>query len=58
MKIHIKTTLITLTIEDDPNDAASISSRHSVPELIPAVQAAVEEAIKLHNAVDTPLLQK
>lgn len=36
MKIHIKTTLITLTIEDDPNDAASIS---------------VAEAIKLHNAV-------
>ncbi len=43
MKIHIKTTLITLTIEDDPNDAASISSRHS--------EAAVAEAIKLHNAV-------
>lgn len=52
MKIYIKTTLITLTIEDLPNDAGSISARHSVPELLPAIEKAVTEAIKLHNEVN------
>jgi len=52
MKIHIKTTLITLTIEDEPKDESSISVRHPVPELIPAITAAVAEAIKLHNEVN------
>lgn len=50
MKIHIKTSLITLTIEDEPKDGSSISVRHPVPELIPAITAAVTEAIRLHQA--------
>ena len=49
MKIHIKTSLITLTIEDEPNDSTNISPRHSVPDLIPAVKAAVDEALRLHE---------
>jgi len=49
MKIHIKTSLITLTIEDEPMDSGSISVRHGVPELIPTVTAAVTEAIRLHT---------
>jgi len=52
MKIHIKTSLITLIIEDEPNDATNISPRHTVPELIPAVSAAVTEAIRLHTEAD------
>ena len=51
MKIHIKTSLITITIEDEPAETGSSFARHSIPELLPAITAAVDEAIKLHNEV-------
>lgn len=49
MKIHIKTSLITLTIEDEPAETGSSYARHSIPELLPAIKAAVDEALRLHD---------
>ena len=51
MKIKIKTTLITLEIEDDVKEGNNGFLRHSLPDLIPAIKEAVTEAIRLHEEV-------
>lgn len=54
MKIFIKTTLITLEVNDEVHSDKSNSSgygRHTLPELLPAIEAAITEAIRLHNEI-------
>lgn len=51
MTIKIKTSLITLEINDEPFDCSNLFPRHSVPEISSAIKIVVDEAIKLHNEV-------
>jgi hypothetical protein len=51
MLIKIKTTLIILEVSDEPNITNDGYTKHSVPELPTAIKAAIDEAIRLHNAV-------
>lgn len=51
MKIRIKTELITLEVIDAPEHTNSSYTNHPLPELIPAIKAAIEQAILLHNSV-------
>ena len=54
MKIRIKTSLITLEIDDEPMETGTSYARHALPELLPAIKAAVDEAIRLHNEANKP----
>lgn len=49
MKIKIKTSLITLEIEDDVSTVGGMSLQHALPDLPIALKAAIDEAIRLHN---------
>mgnify|MGYP000222808372 CR=1 FL=1 len=49
MKIKIKTSLITLDIEDEIKEGGNGYLRHDIPDFITAVKSAIDEAIRLHN---------
>lgn len=54
MRIFIKTTLITLEIEDEVHSDKSNNSgygRHILPELLPSIKEAVTEDLRLHNEI-------
>jgi len=51
MKISIKTSLITLEIEDEPKVTNDGYTKRSLPELPIALKSAIDETIRLHNEV-------
>ena len=51
MKIHIKTPLITLNIEDEVTIHHDGYIKRDVPKTIDAVSAAINDAMRLHNEV-------
>ena len=52
MKIRIKTSLVTLEIEDEADYTGNMTTNHVLPELMPAIKCAIDEAIRLHNEVN------
>lgn len=51
MKISIRTSLITLEIEDEPKVTVDGYIKRSLPELPIALKSAIDETIRLHNEV-------
>jgi hypothetical protein len=51
MKVTIKTTLITLEVEDKPKVTNDGYTKRSLPELPIAIKSIINEAIRIHNAV-------
>ena len=51
MIITIKTTLIELTVNDQPTMGSDGYTKRSVPELPECIESAINAAIKLHNEV-------
>ena len=51
MKVTIKTTLITLEVEDEPNVTNDGYTKRSLPELPIAIKSIIDEAIRIHNEV-------
>jgi hypothetical protein len=51
MKVTIKTTLITLQVEDEPNVTNDGYTKRSLPELPIAIKSIIDEAIRIHNEV-------
>lgn len=51
MKILVKTSLITLEIEDDLRITNDGYIKHNVPELPIAIKSIIDEAIRMHNEV-------
>jgi hypothetical protein len=51
MKVTIKTTLITLEVEDEPKITNDGYTKRLLPELPIAVKSIIDEAIRIHNEV-------
>lgn len=51
MKVTIKTTLITLEVEDEPKVTNDGYTKRSLPELPIAIKSIIDEAIRIHNEV-------
>ncbi len=51
MKVTIKTTLITLEVEDEPKITNDGYTKRSLPELPIAIKSIIDEAIRIHNEV-------
>ena len=51
MKVLIKTTLITLEVEDEPTITNDGYTKRSLPELPDAITSIIDEAIRIHNEV-------
>jgi hypothetical protein len=51
MKIRIKTELLEFELNDEPTMTNDGYTKHAIPETIPAIKAAIEQAVILHNAV-------
>lgn len=49
LKIHIKTSVITLNIEDEHTWDSSGYTKRDLPKLPECIEYAVNQAIKLHN---------
>lgn len=49
LKIHIKTTLITLDVEDEHTWSNDNYTMRNLPPLLDCIKEAVDNAIKLHN---------
>lgn len=49
MKIRIRTSLVTLEIEDEPTVTNDGYTKRSLPELPAALKAAIDETLRLHN---------
>jgi len=52
LKIHIKTTLITLDVEDEHTWSSDGYTKRNLPPLSDCIKDAVNQAIKLHNEVN------
>lgn len=50
MKVTINTTLITMSVEDNPSIIDGYTKR-TLPELPISIKSIIDEAIRLHNSV-------
>lgn len=51
MKVTIKTTLITLEVEDEPKVTNDGYTKRALPELPFAIKSIIDEVIRIHNDV-------